>query len=82
MIGECTIDDLVWMRTDYEIPYYEDTIVVTGHTPTQYILGNPPPGYIYRANNHIALDCCACSDKGRLAGSCLETGEEFNSRND
>lgn len=81
-IDEYTIDDLVWMRTDYEIPYYEDTIVVTGHTPTQYILGNPRPGYIYKANNHIALDCCACSDKGRLAGICLETGEEFYSRND
>lgn len=74
-----TIDELVWMRTDYEIPYYEDIIVVTGHTPTQNISNNPRPGYIYKGNNHIAIDCCSCSPDGRLAGICLETGEEFYS---
>lgn len=79
-LDEYTIDELVWMHTDYEIPYFGDVIVVTGHTPTQNILCNPKPGYIYKANNHIALDCCACSFNGRLAGICLETGEEFYSR--
>lgn len=77
---EYTIDDLVWARPDYEIPYYEDTIVVTGHTPTQNISCHPRPGYIFRANNHIAIDCGACCEGGRLAGICLETGEEFYSR--
>ena len=77
---EYEIDDLVWVRTDYEIPYFEDVIVVTGHTPTQGIIGNPRPGYIYKANNHIALDCGAASSRGRLAALCLETGEEFYSR--
>ena len=71
------IQELVWKRTDYELPYFPEKIVITGHTPTQYIPGNPRPGYIYRANNHIALDCGACSEQGRLAGICLETGEEF-----
>ena len=75
-----SIDDLVWTRADYEIPYYEDKIVITGHTPTQYIIGNPKPGYIYKANHHIAIDCGASFEKGRLAGMCLETGEEFYSR--
>lgn len=79
-MDDYTIDDLVWTRSDYEVPYFQDVIVVTGHTPTQVILGNPRPGYIYRANNQIAMDCCACSEKGRLAGLCLETGEEFYSR--
>ncbi len=74
------INELVWTRTDYEIPYFPDKIVITGHTPTQYILGNPRPGYIYRANNHIAVDCGACSERGHLAGICLETGEEFYAR--
>lgn len=50
------------------------------YTPTQSIEVNPNPGYIYRANNHIALDCCAFYKKGRLAAICLETGEEFYSR--
>ena len=78
--GEYTIDDLLWTRTDYEMPYYEDKIVITGHTPTQTILGNDRPGYIYRKYNHIALDCGACSHNGRLAGICLETGKEYYSR--
>lgn len=79
-IEEYTIDDLLWTRTDYEMPYYEDKIVITGHTPTQTILGNDRPGYIYRKYNHIALDCGACSHNGRLAGICLETGKEYYSR--
>lgn len=74
------IDDLVWTRPDYGRPYYDNIIVITGHTPTQLIPGNPRPGYIFKANNHIAMDCGACSPKGRLAGICLETGEEFYSR--
>ena len=54
-----------------------DTYVVTGHTPTQHIAGNPKPGYIYRKNNHIAIDCGASLPGGRLAAICLDTGEEF-----
>ncbi len=53
--------------------------VVTGHTPTQEIAGNPRPGYIYRANHNIAIDCGACFPGGRLAAICLDTGEEFYS---
>lgn len=74
---EYTLDDLIWARTDYGKPYYKDKIVVTGHTPTQRIPDNPHPGYIYKANNHIAVDCGACFKKGRLAGICLETGKEY-----
>lgn len=77
---EYALDELIWCRTDYEVPYFEDKIVITGHTPTQTIACNNRPGYIFRGNKHIALDCCACSYKGRLAGICLETGEEFYSR--
>lgn len=79
-IEDYAIDDLVWKRTDYDIPYFDNRIVITGHTPTQLIQRNPRPGYIYRANNHIAIDCGACWEKGRLAAICLETGEEFYSR--
>ena len=77
---EYDIDDFVWVRPDYEKAYYDDVIVISGHTPTQLIPGNPNPGYIYRKNNHIAMDCGAFSAEGRLAGVCLETGEEFYSR--
>lgn len=49
----------MWTRIDYEIPYFDDIIVVSGHTPTQNILGNSRPGYIFKENHHIAIDCGA-----------------------
>lgn len=75
-----SVHDLVWERPDYEVRYFEDTYVVTGHTPTQLIDGNPNPGFIYRHNHHIAIDCGACFRGGRLAAICLDTGEEFYTR--
>lgn len=78
-IEDYSLKELVWDRADYEIKHFEDVYVVTGHTPTQTIEDNPRPGYIYRKNNHIAIDCGACFPGGRLAAICLETGEEFYS---
>ncbi len=71
------LDELVWTRPDYEMAYYDDIYVITGHTPTQAIEANDRPGYIYRKHNHIAIDCGACRYDGRLGAICLETGEEF-----
>ena len=76
-IEEYSLKNLVWDRADYETKYFDDTIVITGHTPTQYIAGNPNPGRIYRHNNHIAIDCGCSMPGGCLAAICLETGEEF-----
>ena len=78
-IEDYSLKNLVWDRADYEIQYFEDTIVVTGHTPTQLIEGNPNPGRIYKHLNHIAIDCGCGMPDGRLAAICLETGEEFYS---
>ena len=78
-IEDYSLNDLVWERPDYDIPYFDDMFVVTGHTPTLMIDGNPKPGFIYRKNNHIAIDCGACFTGGRLAAICLDTGEEFYS---
>lgn len=75
-LDDYTLNELVWGRTDYEMKYFDDVFVVSGHTPTQNIKQNPRPGYIYRANNHIAIDCGACFG-GRLAAICLDTDEEF-----
>jgi serine/threonine protein phosphatase 1 len=71
--------ELVWKRANYEEKYFDDIYVVTGHTPTQMIDQNPKPGFIYRKNNHIAIDCGAHYPGGRLAAICLDTGEEFYS---
>lgn len=78
-IEDYSLHELVWMRADYDEQYFEDTFVITGHTPTQSIEDNPRPGFIYRKNNHISIDCGAHYPGGRLAAICLETGEEFYS---
>lgn len=80
-IEEYSLKELIWDRAEYDIQYFEDVYVVTGHTPTQGIIGNPRPGYIYRKNNHIAIDCGCYIPDGRLAAICLDTGEEFYSSN-
>lgn len=76
-IEEYSLKELIWDRAEYDIQYFEDTYVVTGHTPTQGILGNPKPGYIYKANHHIAIDCGCNRRDGRLAAVCLDTGQEY-----
>lgn len=74
---EYSLHELVWTRAEYDIQYYDDRYVVTGHTPTQGIPGNPRPGYIFKLNNHIAIDCGCNRRDGRLAAICLDTLEEF-----
>ena len=74
-----SLDDLIWTRPDYDRQYFEDKFVITGHTPTQFIEKNPRPGFIYKNNNHIAIDCGAHIPGGRLAAYCMETGEEYYS---
>lgn len=78
-IEDYSLKELVWDRARYDIQYFEDVYVVTGHTPTQKIIGNPIPGYIFKGNNHIAIDCGCHRPDGRLAAICLDTGEEFYS---
>ena len=78
-IEDYSLKELVWDRAEYDIQYFPDKYVVTGHTPTQYIIGNSRPGYIYRKNNHIAIDCGSSKHGGRLAAICLDTGKEFYS---
>ena len=78
-IEDYSLKELVWDRADYDICYYADKYVITGHTPTQYIYNNPNPGYIYRKNNHIAIDCGTYMSGGRLSAICLDTGEEYYS---
>lgn len=78
-LEDYSLKELLWDRADYNIMYDRDKYVVTGHTPTQYILENPKPGYIYKHNHHIAIDCGAYLKDGRLAAICLETGKEYYS---
>ena len=74
-----SLNDFVWERADYEITYFNDTVLISGHTPTQYIENNQKPGYVYKKNNHMAIDCGSYIKNGRIAAVCLETKEEFYS---
>lgn len=58
-IEDYSIHEIIWTRADYDVQYFKDTYVVTGHTPTQTIKDNLQLGYIYRRNNNIAIDCGA-----------------------
>ena len=69
-------DELITGRPDYDQMYFPGRYVVTGHTPTRNIPGNPEPDRIFRKNGHIAIDC-GCAFGGPLGAICLDTGEEF-----
>lgn len=71
-----SVDDFVWERPDYEIPYFKDSnhYMIVGHTPTLSITGKPE---IYHHNQYIVMDCGACFETGKLACLCLDTTEEF-----
>ncbi len=78
-IEDYSIHEIIWTMADYDVQYFKDTYVVTGHTLTQTIKDNLQPGYIYRRNNNIAIDCGASYYGGRLAALCLDTGKEYYS---
>lgn len=75
-LDEYDVNDFVWKRPDWDIPYFADSnkFVVVGHTPTLGITGKPE---IFYKNNFIAIDCGACFENGMLACLCLDTMEEF-----
>ena len=68
--------EFIWGEPDYDMIYDENTLFITGHTPTGFI--DPEyDGKIYIKYNHIAIDCGAVFDNGRLGCICLDTMEEF-----
>lgn len=73
---EYDINDLVWVRPDFDDSYFDDpkTYVIVGHTPTLSITKKAE--IIYK-NNFILIDCGACFKNGQLACLCLDTMEEF-----
>lgn len=78
MLGKdkCEPDDFILGEPDYDLRYYDDRIIVTGHTPTG-LIEKAYQGRIYIKNNHIAVDCGAFFKDGRLGCICLDTMEEY-----
>lgn len=77
MLGpdELEYEDFIWGEPDYGLRYFDDAIIVTGHTPTGFI-DKKYVGRIYAKNNHIAIDCGAVFGK-RLACIRLDDMKEF-----
>lgn len=70
------LHELIFKCPEYFRVYYPDKYLVTGHLPTRCIMENTKPGFIFKGNNHIAIDCgSGCG--GQLGMICLDTGEEF-----
>ena len=76
---EWTEEDYTIGEPDYEKVYFDDILVVTGHTPTEYIDHNFA-GKIWMGNHHIAIDCGAVFGYA-LGCLCLDTMEEFYEKN-
>lgn len=75
-IHDVTYLEFIWGEPDYDTVYDENTLFVTGHTPTGLI--DPEyEGKIYMKNNHIAIDCGAVFDNGRLGCIRLDDLKEF-----
>ena len=67
--------EFIYGQPDYGKEYAEDTLFITGHTPT--LLIDPAyKGRIYQQHNHIAIDCGAASGNP-LGCICLDTLEEI-----
>lgn len=74
-IDSCRISDFIMGEPEYEKMYFEDAIIVTGHTPTGFI--DPDyTGRIWKGNNHIAIDCGAVFGNP-LGCICLDTMEKI-----
>lgn len=67
------LNDLLFEKPDYSKVYFEDRILVTGHTPTAWIK-DCPEHKVYRGNNHLAIDL---SLEHTIAAVRLDDGEEF-----
>lgn len=78
-VEEYKLFDLITYSPDYGKVYFPDKYLLAGHTPTSLIAGNPNSDCIYRDNRHIANDCAAASG-GWIGAFCLDTGEEFYSK--
>lgn len=74
-LSEYTIEELAFMRPDYEKQYYldESIYIVSGHTPTLAVSGKAE---IYHSHHNILIDCGAVFG-GKLACLCLNTMKEY-----
>lgn len=73
---EYYLDELIFERMDYSKTYFKDKIIITGHTPVQYIPENNNQDTIFKNNNHIAIDG-GCGFDRNLIVYCLDNNKIF-----
>ncbi len=76
-LDKYNLNDLIFEKPDYGKVYFEDRILVTGHTPTAWIEGCAP-NKVYRNKNHLAVDL---SFEHIIAAVRLDDGKEFYIKN-
>lgn len=81
-LSEYTVDEVTFSRPTPDTRYFEDRMMVFGHTPTRIMYGmrheRPRPDRIFHADTYIDIDCGAVfGEGGRLGCLCLDTLEEF-----
>lgn len=69
------LKNFIMGEPDYELKYFADVFLVTGHTPTGFI-DEDYVDRIYCKNNHIAIDCGAVFGH-KLGCICLDNLQEF-----
>lgn len=74
-LDDCGIEELIDCEADFSKVYFEDMVMVTGHTPT-YLLNEDSRGIFYRRNGQIGIDCGA-SENIALGCLCLDNSKEY-----
>ena len=74
-LTERPADEFIYGEPDYEIAYFPDKTVITGHTPTE-LIDPESKGRIWKGNRHIAIDCGAGFGEN-LGCLCLENMQEY-----
>ncbi|MEA4804645.1 metallophosphoesterase [Acetobacterium wieringae] len=82
-LDDYDLSELIFEKPDYGVKYFENSYLVTGHTPTRLINrlmnelnDNEICDDIYERNKHIAIDC-GCVYGGKLGCICLDTMEKY-----
>ncbi|MEG2513559.1 MAG: metallophosphoesterase [Acetivibrio sp.] len=77
-LEDYSAQDFLFDRPDIQNTYFEDRMLIFGHTPTFYYQGQPQ-GEIFKAKTFINLDCgCVFPEKGgRLGCLCLDDNRCF-----
>lgn len=87
-LDDYDLSEVLFHKPDYNIKYFENKYLVTGHTPTRIayaaeqgmlleeLTNSEYKDVIFKKNNHIAIDC-GSSFGGKLGCICLDTLEEY-----